>query len=260
MLIFLGLLVLVFGSGIALGLFMGSAPVASDASKKSAGSSSSGFFSDPEAQDQVQTNTLLSDRIRELEKELAEQKKDQSAIMTDRLALFKKYHKQIRMSAFNDNLKVMPEMAEALGLTKEEQQAIEQHLEEAKSEMEKLEDADTTLVKQTANSVTYDIPADPQGKTIKDKLDSLVSADIGDDRAEVFMNAGDYDSYGSPFSGFAESKKEIEITWANQKGSPVPVYTTKVNSVGPNGDSTWSTTDSNLQPQYQKYLPTASTP
>jgi hypothetical protein len=254
MLIFLGLLLLVFGSGIALGLFMAGAPPVSDASEKSTSGSSSGFFSSPEAQDQVQANTLLSDRIRELEKELADQKADQKTVLEDRLAFFEKYHEQIRLQAFDNNLKVTPEMAEILGLSKEEQQAIEQHLAEIKSEMDKLEDADTVLAKQTADGVTYDIPADPQGKALEDKLNSLMSAGIGDERAKLFMDSGGYDFYGGPFSDFAAQKREIEIKWTQQNGSPL--YTIKESA--PNGS--WSTSGTDLPTQYQKYLPTDSPP
>jgi hypothetical protein len=258
MLIFLGLLLLVFGSGVAVGLFMDGTPAASDASKKSAGSSSSAFFSSQEAQDQVEANTLLSSRIRELEKDLADQKKDQQADFAGRMAFFKKYHKEIRVQAFDDTLKVTPEMAEILGLSKEEQQAIEQHLAETKAAMDKLEDANTTLVKQTANGVTYDIPADPQGKALEDKLNSLVSAGIGNDRAELFMDSGGYDYYGGPFSGFAAQKKEIEIIWTQQNGSPdgSPLYTVKESSA----NGAWSTSGTDLPTQYQKYLPTNSAP
>jgi hypothetical protein len=192
-----------------------------------------------------------------LEKALAEQKTDQKAILADRLAFFKKYHEQIRLSAFDDDLKVTPEMSEILGLSKKEQQAIEQHLAETKSEMDKMEDANTVLAKQTATGVTYDISADPQGKAIKDKLNSSISADIGDDRAGLFMSHLDY-SENTQFSDFAEQKREIDITWTTQNGNPV--YTTKVRSVGPDGDSTWSTAGNMVQPQFQKYLPTDSTP
>ena len=123
MLISLGLLLLVFGSGVALGLYMGSAPPASDVSKKSSDESSSGTFSET-GQERIEANTLLSDRIRELDKELAEQKKDQKTILADRMAFFKKYNKSIRVSAFDGGINVTPEMVEILGLSKEEQQAI----------------------------------------------------------------------------------------------------------------------------------------
>jgi hypothetical protein len=161
------------------------------------------------------------------------------------------------VQAFDGSLKVTPEMAAILGLSKEEQQAIEQHLAEIKTEMDKLEDADTVLAKQTANGVTYDIPADPQGKAIKDKLNDLLSADIGNDRAEFFMDSVGY-AYNGTFSDFGEQKREVEITWTTQNGNPI--YTTKVSALGPDGNSTWSTSGNAVQPEFEKYLPTSSTP
>jgi len=257
MLIFLGIVLLAFGSGVAFGLFLGDDVSASDASIKNASSSSSETSSSPEASGEVQANTLLSDRIRELEKELAEQKNDPRAVLADRLTFFKKYQREIGLSAFDNQLKVTPEMAELLGLSKEEQQEIEQHLSETKGEMDKIEDADTVLAKQTATGVTYDIPADPQGKTLKDKLTTLISAEIGGDRAGLFMSHLGY-SGDSQFSSFGEQKREIEIAWTQQNGNLV--YTTKVNSTGPNGNSSWGMSGTNVQPEYQKYLPTGPAP
>lgn len=53
---------------------------------------SSGFSPELEAQDRIQGNVLLSSRIRELEKELADQKKDQNTVEADRVIFFKKHH------------------------------------------------------------------------------------------------------------------------------------------------------------------------
>lgn len=163
------------------------------------------------------------------------------------------------MQAFDGGLKVTPEMAEILGLSKEEQDAIAKHLAEIQEEMKKLEDADTALLKQTANGVTYEVPADPQGKVIKDKLNSLLSADIGADRAELFMDYGNFAAY-SDFGNFAETKKEIEITWAQQNGTPQ--YTIKNSFFGPNDKSQgWSSfSTSSLPSQYQKLLQGESGP
>jgi len=253
MLIFLGLLVLIFGSGVAVGLFMSGAPAVSGASEKSTGRSSSGFFSSLEAQDRVEANTLLSFRIRELEKELSEQKKDQGAILADRMAFIEKYHQQIGIQPFDQNMKVTPQMAELLGLSKEEKQAVEQHLAEIKSELKKMEDADTALTKQTDNSVSYDIAADKQGDTLKDKLRGFLAGDMGDDKTKVFMDGSSW-SFQSEFSSFLEDKRQIEISWTQKSGSPV--YTVKQISLGPNGFNTSMT--GSLQPEFQKYLPTGA--
>jgi len=257
LLIPVGFLLVGLISGLGMGLYMGAGAPASETADKPAASASSGFFSSPEAQNQVEANTLLSNRILELEKELAEQKKERDSVVTARMAFFKKYQREIRLSAFDNNLKVTPEMAELLGLSKEEQQEIEQQLAETKSEMDKIEDADTVLAKQTANGVTYDIPADPQGKALKDKLTGLLTTDIGDDRAGLFLSHFD-NSGDSPFSFFGEQNNEIEITWTTQNGNKV--YTTRETTRGPNSNSFWSTSGDSVQPQYQKYLPTNTGP
>ena len=260
-LIIAGLLLLAFGSGLGCGLYFGSASSDSTASTRTSGSSSSGFFSNPEAQTQVQANTLLSDRIRELEKELAEQKKnqDEALVSAGRIAFFKKYHDKIRISAFDGGFLVTPEMADILGLSKEEQQSISKHLAEIQDEMIKLNETNTTLVKQTANGATYEVPVDPEGKALKDQLSGLLSSDIGPDRADFFMNFGDFSQYSS-FDNFAQSKKDIEITWAQQNGSLL--YTIKNDYFGPNGvpSGSMSTTTTSLPPPYQKLLQGDSAP
>jgi regulatory protein YycI of two-component signal transduction system YycFG len=179
--------------------------------------------------------------------------------LADRLAFFKKYHGQFYMSTLDGNLKVTPEMAELLGLSKDEQQAVEQHLAEIKSEMDKLEDDNTVLAKQTANSASFETAADPQGKTIKAQLDSLLSSDISDERAEV-LTSYIYDGSSNTFSGFAERKREIEISWTVQNSKPL--YTYKESYLGPDGNvnnSSGSSGDS-LPSQYQKLLQGNSAP
>jgi hypothetical protein len=163
------------------------------------------------------------------------------------VAFFKRYQDRIGLQAFDGNLKITPEMVELLGLTKEEQQAVEQHLRQIANELEKINDANTVLAKQTANSVTYDVAASPDGMALKDKLSSLLSGDVTPFRAELLMEPRQFDSFG-PFSGFAEGKKEIEITWTQQNG--VPLYMVKQSSA--NGTLTSSSTS--LPPQYQKLL------
>ena len=242
-----GFLLLGFVTGIGAGLYMGGASAVSGTTEKSTTGSSSGFFSSPEAQNQVEANTQLSNRIIELEKELADEQKTQNTILADRLAFYEKYHQQLSIQPFDQNMKITPEMAEWLGLSKEEKQAAEQHLAEVKAELEKVEDADTTLTKQTDNSVSYDIAADKQGDALKGKLNGLLSADIGDDKAKVFMDGSQW-AYSSQFSGFLEDKRQVEISWTTQQNG-TPTYTAKVST---SNGATWSTSGSSLQPEFQK--------
>jgi hypothetical protein len=214
----IGSLLLAFVLGLALGFFIGGAP-SPDVTEKTIASSSSPNASASEAGD---PDSLLKTRIVELEKELENQKRDQDAlIMEDRLALFKKYPHTINSPAFDENLKVAPAMADILKLSTREQQAIEQHLKEIQEETQKIEDAKMVLVKQSGNSVTYEIPAyaDDGGKEIKAKLNSLLSSDIGGARTELFLNNSEWD-IKSQFSNFGEGKTQIEITRTDRDGNP----------------------------------------
>jgi hypothetical protein len=258
-LIIAGLLLLAFGSGLGCGLFFGSASSDSTASTRTSGSSSSGFFSSSEAQNQVQANTLLSDRIRELEKELAEQKKGQDFALADRLAFFKKYRAQFILMGpfgFGGDLKLSPALAELLGLSKEEQEVVEQHLAETKSEMNALEKSKAVVVKQSENSVTFEIPAAPEGADIKAKLDGLLSGDIGDDRADLLESYFQYNTFG----GFTEQKRRIEISWTEQNGNPE--YTYQDNFLGPNGKPMNGSGGGGtlLSPEYQMLLQSQPAP
>ena len=118
--------------------------------KNSSGTSSSAYFTDAAAEERVNDNTILSNRIRELESELAEQKKaNQKSIVAERIAFYKKYQHDIRLLSFYDeSLEVNPAMAEILGLSKQEQAAVEAHLKQIEKEMELLAAADTVVTKQ----------------------------------------------------------------------------------------------------------------
>jgi len=215
MLVYVGLLLLGFVFGISLGLYAGGGVSASGPSVKNADSFLSETSSSPEASGQVQANTLLSDRIRELEKELAEQKNDPNAVLADRLALYKKFSNQLGLSSFGQDLKVTPVMAEFLKLTPQEKEALEQHLAQIHAEVDKIEQANIKLVKQEGDSVTYEIPAYPEGKAIEDQLNNLVTADIGDDRASVFLGQAKWE-FNEMFSGFGAGKTDIQITRTDQ--------------------------------------------
>jgi len=216
-LISLGFLFLAFACGIALGLVMGGASPASTASEKITGESSSTAFLGSEAQTRNQADSLLSARIRELNEELSEQKNDPNAILADRLAFFKKFP-QLSLPSFDENLKVTPIMAEFLKLSLQEQKALEQHLAQMQGEIRKIEQAKITLVKQTDDSVTYEIPAFPEGKALKDQLNDLVAADIGDQRADVFLGESKWE-FNELFFDFGEGKMDIQVTRTDQAGN-----------------------------------------
>ncbi len=69
MLISLGILLLVFGSGLGVGLYLGSGSFNCQRRIKARAKRDSSGFSSPEAQERVEQNTVLSRRILELEKE-----------------------------------------------------------------------------------------------------------------------------------------------------------------------------------------------
>jgi hypothetical protein len=206
------------------------------------------------AQTQSQTDSVLNSRIHDLEMELAEQKSDQDAlVLQDRLAFFKKRRKGLNVQAFDGNLKVSPAMVDVLGLTKDEQQAIEQYLAQIKSELDKYEDANMTVLNQSADSVTFEIPINAGGEALKAKLNVLISSDIGADRAELFTSFIGTSPY-DPLSAFDENRKQIEIDWKEQNG--VPLYTTTESYFGPDGkqQGAISMSGNSLQPKYAKLL------
>jgi hypothetical protein len=248
----IGVLLLTFGSGIGVGLFMGGGSSTGDAGAKASGGSSSG-------QDIIQGNTLLSSRIRELESEISEQK-NQNETETGHVAFFKGYQHLVRLMPFEgETLKVTPEMAGILGLTKEEQKAVEQHLAECKNEMDRLVDADTVLTKQTSTALDLEIPIDPNGNAIKDKLDSALAVDIGEERAEFLMGSyysGTDIENDDLFSGFATTRREIEITWKQQNGAPV--YAFRCNYYRPDGSQIVGWGSSSIPQQFQKFISTNS--
>jgi hypothetical protein len=255
----LGFLLLGFVTGIGAGLFMGGASPASDGSTKANESYSSGFFSSPEVQNQVQANTELCSRIRDLEKELAEQKQNQQTSLVERMAFFKKYHDQLRLTALNGDTRVSDEMAEILGLSKEERQTVEQRLKETSDAINKIDNANEFVAKQDANGFTIETPADPQGKAQKDALANSLSADLGSDRAAFLMSYME-DSSSAPFGGFAQAKKDLDITWANQDGKLL--YTIKNQFYDPKGQgnsASWYTSPT-LPAEYQKYVQTDPAP
>jgi hypothetical protein len=252
MLISIGVLFLVFGSGIGVGLYLDGGTSTSKLSDKNTKNDASGFSS-PEAQERVEQNTILSRRILDLEKELADQKSKQGAASSEMIAFFKKYKQQLPLLGYDQNLKITPEMVELLGLSKQEQQAVEQHLQETKNEMDKLDDDITVLAKQTPNSATFNIPSDPRGKTIKDQLAGAISGDIGAERADFFADTkGGFPS--AAFSGFAEVKEEIEISWTQQNGSPYYTTTTRYFDSDGTSRGSRSMTGTAIEPQYQKYI------
>jgi hypothetical protein len=252
----LGVLIVTFGSGLGMGLYLGgeagsgAAIFPGNRTSSSDNSANSGL----DAPNDIHADTLLSERVRELEKQLAEQNSNQASIKADRLAFFKKYHLVMNLQPFDSNLEVTPQMADLLGLTKEEKQAVESHLKEIKDEMDKLQDGDTTLSNQTANSVTYDIAADKQGELLKHKLRAYLSGDIGDDRADAFLNGSEW-AYNSQLAGFMEGKKEVAISWTQQNNQNQYTVTQKLFNAQGNMAGGSTIVGNSLQTEFQKYLP-----
>ncbi len=71
-LLIVAVLLATFGFGAAAGLFVGMPSSDSSSAAKMTVLTRSGFFSDANAQNQVEANTVLSSRIRELNEEVAE--------------------------------------------------------------------------------------------------------------------------------------------------------------------------------------------
>lgn len=254
MLILIGLLLATFGFGIGLGLYLGGGTSRDDASDRAAGASSSGTSSWLDAEDRRKDNTVLSNRIRELEKQLAEGQQSQNSTVADRMAFFKKYHNELHVQAFSAYPPgITPEMAAILNLTKSEVTAVNEHMAAAVEKMKQMQEVDTVYAKQNANSVTYETPANPEGKIVQADLAGALAGDIGQDRANFLTTIND-SYYSDPFSGFAQQKVETNISWVQQNGETI--YTWKETGIAPDGHemgSSWSS-GSSLPSQYQKLL------
>jgi len=247
-----GLLLLAFIAGAGFGLSLEGAFSSSPVTPaKTAGPTSSKdtFLSEAQTRDRH-----LEDRVQELEKALAEQKKNQDALtMQDRLSFFKKYGQSFFWHALDDDLKVSPMMVDLLKLSPQEKEALEQQLAEARKETQAIEDAKMTMVRSSTNSITYTIPAYPEGKEIKARLISSLTNDLDETRAELFLSSGTLDRL---FSDFGQQKTQVTITQNIRNG--VPRYDISENFSGPNGSS-GSSQDSPILPKrwerLQQYEP-----
>ncbi len=171
------------------------------------------------------------------------------------MAFFKKYKNSVTVRSFdwNEPVKITPEMAELLGLTKAEQDAAEGHLRQAADAMTKLDDANTVVTKQTANSFNLEIPPDPQGKALAQQLQDELAGDLGADRSDFLLNEQNA-GYSDPFHGFADGKIEWQVSWDNENGSMT--YHWKEIGYGPDGmekGSSWSS-GSSLPAALQRFV------
>jgi hypothetical protein len=222
MLVSIGILVLVFGSGVAIGLFMGDSPSVSVSPDIGNAKASSGYFIDAAAQQRNDDNTLLSSRIRELEKELSDQKQDPTVILADRLAFCKKFPNQLGFQAFGDDLKVTPVMAEFLKLSPEEQEALEMHLAQIHDKTVAIEKARVVFSKQPDGGFTYKIPAFPEGKELQEQLTNLITYDIGTDRAGVFLGQARW-GFSEDFADFGAGEMTVQIKRTDQPNASTNV-------------------------------------
>ncbi len=119
--------------------------------------------------------------------------------------------------------------------------------------MAQIEDASTTLSKQTPTGFTLDVSSNPQGKQIEDALKDQLANDIGTDRADFLMNS-QRASYNDPFSGFGQQKIQWEVSWAEQNGALLYSWKqTGFGAEGQNSGSNWSSGTS-LPPDLQKFV------
>src|SRR5882762_7954891 len=117
MLAILGVLLATFAFGFGAGAYFGGGNSTSTVAGKNTTSFSSQSSADADTPD-VHANTLLSSRIRDLEKQLAAQRKDPAADLAARIDFVRKHHKDIHLQAFTGD-RLTDEMADLLGLTNE---------------------------------------------------------------------------------------------------------------------------------------------
>ena len=70
-------------------------------------------------------------------------------------------------------MKISPSIIRFLNLTEAEQQALQQDLQQARADTLKIEQSKIQLTKQTADAVSYEIPAYNEGEAIVPILDRL---------------------------------------------------------------------------------------
>lgn len=188
-------------------------------------------------------------RIKELEIELAKQKGEEKNLITSqRLAFSQKYQSQMYLRAYDDDLKVTPEMAEILNLSDQEQKIVNQLLAQTRAQVDKIVKANAVMVGRSSNSVSYKISPDPQGKNVEHAFVKLITDEIGSARADMLVSEIAKNSYG-PLWGFGEQERDVKITWTGQKGDRV--YSVEDRSSGPDGVTTRGASGASLPSEYQ---------
>jgi hypothetical protein len=174
--------------------------------------------------------------------------------VTDRIAFITKYPGDLNIWAFDNDLKLSPQVDYILNLTKEEHSALERDLTQVKLELDRLQDARTSIADQTSNSVTYEIPALANSQELRNKLSVLITQDIGIERAAFFLRCSDT-SFNGPLADFAQEERSVKIEWVIRDNKPLYKF------VESDPFESWSQDNysPDLPKQFQKYLPTVDT-
>jgi len=185
----------------------------------------------------------LKSHTADVERQLADMKaKQDSTILSDRLAFYKKYN--LAPTSFSDDLKVTNEMAEFLKMSESERKLVDEHLAQIHTQIQSLEKQHLKLVTQTDNSVTYEIEPFPEGAALKDQLKQLVTGDLGADRGDLFINAAGGWEMNRGFAAFGVGKTGLQLTRTDQSGPP----SYRITETFANGSSMTQNSDSILLP------------
>lgn len=210
--------VVVFLCGVAVGAFIFSPAKAPDFGQDpgakgdfSAGAATAFSDGDPQGAE-------LRAHVAEVEKKLTELgEKQDAAILHDRLDFYKKY--KVSPESFGPDLHVTNAMAEFLKMSGPERKAVNDHLAQIHDQIRSLAKQNLKLVKQTDDSVSYEIEPFPEGKALKDQLHEMVEGDLGAERGDLFMTSAQWEM-DSAYFGFGEGKAGLQVTRIDQKGGP----------------------------------------
>lgn len=207
-----------FLAGLGLGVYLGASGGASFAMRGGSAKTQAGMSADTGLTDRGQQDAELRSHVADVERQLTDMKsKEDAAILADRIAMINKYGLS-SPQAFDDSLKLTPQFSDFLKLTAGERDAVDSHLAQTFSHVKELEQQHLKLAKQDDKSVTYEVPAYPEGKALEDDLQKQIEGDVGGDRADIILNGGNRFRLDDYFLGFGTAAATIEVARTDENG------------------------------------------
>lgn len=174
-----------------------------------------------------------------------------------RLALFEKYPNSFYLQTFGEELKLGPEIVDALNLTPDEQESVEKALFDARTAVRACETRHVKIIESTSEKSVAEIPTYPEGKAIRENFIRQVIQQMGERRAKIFLSKSE-SVIQTQFSGFGEVKTLVEVEYG-----PSGNYSLKETYNSADGRFNGSTTrpmGGNLPERYRQILSFADAP